>query len=150
LVAGLPFDIADRELGAARKVLPEWPDEAFAARQLPEEQGPGNALLLEAEFEQVTEIVTGFGRLGTSGESLARTAAQRMAGFLASPAFAGPYLADQLLLPMALAGGGSFTTVKPTRHSRTAADIIALFTGRRFAIEQQENGVYLVRLDEAA
>jgi RNA 3'-terminal phosphate cyclase (ATP) len=145
LVAGLPFDIAEREIDTARQVLPEWPPEAFTMRQLPEEQGPGNALLLEAAFDQVTEIVTGFGKLGVSAESLAKTAAQRMAGYLASPAFAGPYLADQLLLPFALAGGGAFTTVKPSRHARTAADVIALFTGQRFTFEQQENGAHLVR-----
>ncbi|WBY06879.1 hypothetical protein PIB19_15450 [Sphingomonas sp. 7/4-4] len=104
LFAALLFDIADREIRTARKLLPDWPEEAFSVRQLPEEQGPGNALLLEAVFEQVTEIVTGFGKLGVSAESLAKTAAHRMGGFIASDAFAGPYLADQLLLPFALAG----------------------------------------------
>jgi RNA 3'-terminal phosphate cyclase (ATP) len=131
LFAALAFDIADREINIARKLLPDWPEDAFAVRQLPDEQGPGNTLLLEAEFEQGTEVVTGFGKLGVSAESLAKTAAQRMAGFIASDAFAGPYLADQLLLPFALAGGGTFTTVKPSQHSLTAADIIARFTGRR-------------------
>jgi len=143
LFAGLPSDIADRELKTAREIL-DWPEESFAVRQLPEELGPGNVLMLEAAFDHVTEIVTGFGKLGVSAESLAKTAAQRMAGYLASSAFAGPYLADQLLLPFALAGGGAFTTVKPSRHSRTAADVIALFTGRRFTFEQQESGVHLV------
>ncbi len=145
LFAGLPFDIADRELKTARKFLPDWPEDSFAVRQLPDENGPGNALLLEAEFEHVTEIVTGFGRLGHSAESLAKTAAQRMAGFIASKAFAGPYLADQLLLPFALAGG-RFTTVKPSQHSLTAADIIFRFTGRRFLFRRQEDGTHLVEL----
>ncbi|WP_240047506.1 RNA 3'-terminal phosphate cyclase [Sphingomonas panacisoli] len=80
-----------------------------------------------------------------SAESLAKTASHRMAGFLASDAFAGPYLADQLLLPFALAGGGSFTTVKPSDHARTAASIIERFTGRQWVFEQQANGCHLVR-----
>jgi RNA 3'-terminal phosphate cyclase (ATP) len=143
IFAGLPFDIADRELQTARKLL-AWPEDAFAVRQLPEELGPGNVLLLEATYADVAEIVTGFGRLGTSAESLAKTAAHRMAGYVASTAFAGPYLADQLLLPFALAGGGVFTTVKPSQHSRTAADIIALFTDIRFAFDQREDGTHLV------
>ncbi|MBY0520358.1 MAG: RNA 3'-terminal phosphate cyclase [Sphingomonas sp.] len=138
LVAALSFDIADREIKTARKLLPDWPEDAFSVRQLPEEQGPGNALLLEATFEHATEIVTGFGKLGVSAESLAKTAAHRMAGFLATDAFAGPYLADQLLLPFALAGGGSFTTVKLSQHSLTAAAIIEQFTGRRFVFEMRE------------
>lgn len=90
--------------------------------------------------------VTGFGKLGVSAESLAKTAAHRMAGYIGSPAFAGPYLADQLLLPFALAGGGAFTTVKPSQHARTAADVIALFTGKRFSFAQQATGVHLVSM----
>jgi RNA 3'-terminal phosphate cyclase (ATP) len=145
LFAALPFDIAEREIKTARKLLPDWPEDAFSVRQLPEEQGPGNALLLEAVFEHATEIVTGFGKLGVSAESLAKTAAHRMAGFIASDAFAGPYLADQLLLPFALAGGGSFTTVKPSQHARTAADVIERFTGQRWVFEHQPGGSHLVR-----
>lgn len=145
LFAALPFNIAERELATARRLLPAWPEAAFAVRQLPDEQGPGNVLLLEAEFENATEIVSGFGRLGVSAESLAKTAAHRMAGFLASEAFAGPYLADQLLLPFALAGGGSFTTVQPSQHARTACDIIARFTGHRWTFEQLPNGSYLAQ-----
>lgn len=144
--AGLPFDIAEREVKAARKILPGWPEEAFAVRELPADQGPGTILMLEAAYENVTEIVSGFGKLGVSAEALAKTAAQRMRGYIASTAFAGPYLADQLLLPLALAGGGSFTTVKPSQHARTAADIIERFTGQRWVFGQQDSGDHLVAL----
>lgn len=143
--AGLPFDVADREITTARTFLPEWPDEAFAVRELPAEQGPGTILMLEAAFEHATEVVSGFGKLGVSAESLAKTSAHRMTGYLASDAFAGPYLADQLLLPFAIAGGGSFTTVKPSQHSLTARDIIERFTGQRWVFHQQPNGCHLVR-----
>lgn len=142
--AGLPFDIADREIKAARKVLGDWPEDAFAVRELPADQGPGTILLLEAAFEHVTEVVSGFGKLGVSAESLARTAAGRMAGYLASHAFAGPYLQDQLLLPFALAGGGAFTTVKPSGHSLTGREVIERFLGRRCVFERQESGAHLV------
>lgn len=145
LFAALPSEIAEREINTARKLLPDWPEEAFTVRQLPEEQGPGNALLLEAMFEHATEIVTGFGKLGVSAESLAKRAAQRMAGFISSDAFAGPYLADQLLLPFAIAGGGNFTTVTPSQHARTAADVIERFTGQRWVFDQQPSGRHVVR-----
>ena len=145
--AALPFDVAERELKTARKMLGDWPEAAFAVRELPADQGPGTILLLEAAFENVTEIVTGFGKLGVSAEKLASTAASRMAGYLASDAFAGPYLADQLLLPFAVAGGGSFTTVKPSQHSRTAAEVIERFLGRRCSFAQHENRAHLVRID---
>jgi len=141
--AALPFEIAEREIATARKLL-NWPEDAFAVRELPADQGPGNIVLLEAAFEHVTEIVSGFGKLGVTAEAVVKTAAARMKGYMASDAFAGPYLADQLLLPFALAGGGSFTTVKPSRHALTAADIIERFLGHRCAFEQMESGTHLM------
>lgn len=144
IVAGIPFDVADRELKAARQVLAEWPEEAFVTRQLPADQGPGNALLLEASFEHVTELVSGFGKLGVPAERLAKTAAKRMAGYVDSGAFAGPYLQDQLLLPMAFARGGAFTTVKISEHTRTAARLIERFTGVGFRVQEREDGANIV------
>jgi RNA 3'-terminal phosphate cyclase (ATP) len=141
IIAALPFEVADREIKTVKKLL-DWPDEAYAVRELPEEQGPGNILLLEAEFEHVTEIVSGFGKLGVPAEQIAKRAAGRMAGYLESDAFAGPYLADQLLLPFALAGGGEFTTVKPSQHSLTAGEVIAKFLDRSCTFEVADSGVH--------
>ncbi len=146
LVAGIPFDIADRELEAARKVLIDWPDDAFAPVQLPAELGPGNALLITAECEHVTEVMSAFGQIGIPAERLAKTAAKRMAGYLGSGAFAGPFLQDQLLLPLAMAGQGAFTTVKLSQHTRTAAALIARFTGRQFAFSEDAEGRWLASL----
>ena len=145
LIAGLPGEIAVRELAVVASVL-GWPEEARRIEQLPERVGPGNVLLLEAEFDHVTEIATGFGQLGVPAHAVAERAAKRMAGYLASSAVAGPYLADQLLLPMALAGGGSFTTVRPSQHSRTGADIIARFLDVAITVAQREDGCPLVNV----
>ena len=146
MFAAIPPGVADREIATAKKLLHDWPEEAFAVRELPENQGPGNILLLEAAFEHVTEVVSGFGKLGVSAERVARTAVGRMAGYLASDAFAGPYLADQLMLPFALAGGGRFTTVKPSGHSVTAAAVIERFLDRTCTIVQQPSGAHLVEV----
>ena len=146
LITGIPFDIADRELMAARKVLTDWPDDAFAPVQLPADLGPGNALIMEAEFDNVTEVMSGFGKLGVPAERLAKTTAKRMAGYLASKAFAGPYLQDQLLLPCAMAGGGAFTTVKISEHTRTAANLIERFSGKSFRFSEAADGSHLAEL----
>lgn len=143
-IAGLSGEIAEREIKEAKKRLPDWPEDAFAIRTLPESVGPGNIVMIEAAYAHVTEISSGFGKLGASSESIAKDAARRLAGYMATDAFAGPYLADQLLLPFALAGGGQFTTVKPSQHSRTAADIIALFTGRHPRFEEVFGKPWLV------
>ncbi|MFT3975726.1 MAG: RNA 3'-terminal phosphate cyclase [Sphingomonas bacterium] len=146
LFSGLPFEIAERMLNRARKALPDWLDRSFAVRELPADQGPGIVLLLEAGFEHVAEVVSGFGRLGVTAERIAATAAGRTTGYIDSGAFAGPYLADQLLLPFALAGGGSFTTVKLSEHSLTAAAIIERFTGRRCRFDVRKGASNLVTI----
>ena len=143
IVAALPGGIAARELDAAAKVL-GWTDEARRIEQLPDEVGPGNILMLEAVFDEAAELMSGFGQLGVPAQVVGEKAAKRMAGYLASGAVAGPYLADQLLLPFALAGGGCFTTVKPSQHSRTCAAVIARFLPIAFTFEEQASGVWLV------
>jgi RNA 3'-terminal phosphate cyclase (ATP) len=148
LIAGLPGEIAVRELAEVEKVL-GWPEEARRIEQLPERVGPGNIVMLEAEFEQVTEIVSGFGQLGTPAEVVAKKAAKRMRGYLESSAAAGPYLADQLLLPIALAGGGRFTTVKPSLHARTGADVIRRFLDVEIGFEERGDGCWLVEVGRA-
>lgn len=70
-----------------------------------------------------------------------------MAGYQASQAFAGPYLQDQLILPLAVAGGSVFTSVKVSEHSRTAAGIVKLFTDRGTNFEASESGATLVRVE---
>ncbi len=138
--ANVPHEVADRMLKTARRDLPHWPEACFTTRELPQEQGPGVILMLTSEYANVTEIVSAFGQIGVPAERLAKTAAARMRGFAASDAFAGPYLADQLLLPFAIAGGGGFSTVKLSQHSRTAIDIIERFMSVRFAITDTDAG----------
>lgn len=143
LFAGLPVEIAEREINVVRRDL-GWSEREAFVREIPADQGPGNILLLEAQFEHGVEIVSGFGRLGVTAERVAKTAIGRLLGFLESGAFAGPYLADQLLLPFALAGGGSFTTVKPSRHSLTAIDVIARFLDQRLEFTPRSGGTHLL------
>jgi RNA 3'-terminal phosphate cyclase (ATP) len=145
MVAGLPGVIAVKELAAVEKIL-GWPEDARKIVQLPERVGPGNIIMAEAEFDNVTEMTSGFGKLGVPAEAVGEHAAKRMAGYLASTAAVGPYLADQLLLPLALAGGGSFTTVKPSQHARTAAEVISKFVPLTVHFEAQQPGHHLVTI----
>lgn len=145
VVAALPGIIAVKELASVEKIL-GWPADARKIVQLSERIGPGNIVLLEAEFDHVTEVISGFGKLGVSADVVGEKAARRMAGFLSSTAAVGPYLADQLLLPLALAGGGSFTTVQPSDHSRTAAQVISQFLPLKIDFEAHEDGHHIVTI----
>ncbi|MCW0181354.1 MAG: RNA 3'-terminal phosphate cyclase [Zavarzinia sp.] len=145
LIAGLPGGIARREIETA-STAPGLPGATWHLRILPPDLGPGNTLSIEALFDDGSEIVTGFAERGLGAEALARVAARRMAGFLETGAWAGPHLADQLLLPLALAGGGGFTTVAPSGHGLTNAEVIHRFTGRRIVFTPQADGTHGVAL----
>lgn len=146
LYTSLPGEIAVRANKAARKELSDWAEDAFAVRELPADEGPGLAVLVEAQFENVTEVVSGFGKLGVPAEQIGRTCGKRMAGYIASGAFTGPFLQDQLLLPFAMAGGGSFTSVKLSQHTRTAAQLIERFTGRTVRVGAAAEHPHLVEI----
>jgi len=125
-ISALPVAIAEREAeGIARRLRIDR--EKIEVRSVSDPVGPGNAVVIEIEGEALTEVVTAFGRVGVAAESVAEEAVQAVRRYLASPAPVGPHLADQLLLPLALAGGGRFRTSAPTRHTRTHADLIEKF-----------------------
>jgi RNA 3'-terminal phosphate cyclase (ATP) len=60
----------------------------------------------------------------------------------------GEYLADQLLLPLALAGGGGFRTVGISRHAQTNMDVIQRFLPVRFDTLATANGDAEIRVAE--
>lgn len=87
----------------------------------------GNAILLRASCGGVGTVVASYGDRGKRAEQVAREAAREMKRYLASPAPVDEYLADQLLLPMALAGSGSFSAVALTPHFKTNVETITSF-----------------------
>ena len=87
-------------------------------------------------MENLTEVVTGFGRFGVRPEAVAERAAKDARTYLATGAAVGNHLADQLLLPFALAGGGRFHTCAPSSHTRTNIEVIRRFLDINVALEQ--------------
>ena len=107
-----------------------WPAEHLHVRGLSGEFGPGNALTVTLEHEGITEVFTGFGEKGVSAESVAKRAVDAARSYLVSEPAVGPHLADQLMLPMALAGGGEFVTTPVTQHFESHVAIIETFLSR--------------------
>lgn len=145
-LAGLPLHIAHRELDVVRKIL-SWSDERLHVRPLPSDAGVGNALTVTIAHEHVTEVFTGFGERGVRAEEVARTPALDARAYLAATAPVGEHLADQLLLPLALAGGGSFTTLAITDHLRSNALVIERFLGRRVVWRTTDEHAHRVTLE---
>ena len=81
-------------------------------------------------------MLSGFGRSGVSAEAVGREVASEAGCYLEARAPVGEHLADQLLIPMALAGGGAFRTCQPTGHTRTNVEIIKRFVDVRIEIEK--------------
>jgi RNA 3'-terminal phosphate cyclase (ATP) len=143
IVANLPPGIAHRELGVVRDKLGFRPEELEAVTLGARDgaRGPGNVVLLELESEHVTEVFTGFGEVNVRAEAVADHAVQEARQYLAAQVPLGPYLADQLLVPLALAGGGALRTVPLTRHGTTNLAVIRQLTGAEFVVYRAEGGL---------
>ena len=126
VAANLPRHIAEREVETASSML-QWGPESHVVEAARKSTGPGNVVMNEIGSAEATELFTGFGKRGVSAEQVARDAATEAREYLASNAAAGEHLTDQLLLPMALAGGGSFTALKVNPHARTNMEVIGKF-----------------------
>ncbi len=142
-VANLSENIGHRELRRVKSRL-EWPREALELVEVTDSDGPGNVLMLEIESASLTEVFTGFGRRRIGAEEVAGEAIDEAARYLAAGVPVGPYLADQLLLPSALAGGGSFRTVEPTEHSTTNAAVIREFLDVEIDFVEEAHDVWRV------
>jgi RNA 3'-terminal phosphate cyclase (ATP) len=136
VVANLPGRIAAREIEKVSNMMSLSAEGTIVSTK--DSPGPGNIVFIEIESDQVTEVFSGFGRLGVLAESVAEEAVREAREYLVSRAAAGEYLTDQLMLPMALAGGGSFTATKLSRHTTTNRDVISMFLPVRFDVEQAE------------
>ena len=144
-VANLPYSIAEREAAVVAAGLPETEGEV-RAETIADSHGPGNVLTIEVESEHVTEVFTGFGERGVLAETVAARAVAEARAYLAKDAAVGEHLADQLVLLMALAGQGEFTTVEPSLHTRTNVDVIRRFLDVRIRVVEPVEGVWRVKV----
>ncbi len=131
VVAGLPAEIARRELDHLAGCFGEAEQEM---RVLGSREGPGNVVMLEINHGLHTEVFTGFGEKGLKAETVAERTAHEARDWLASGAAVGEHLADQLLLPMALAKGGGFTAAAISSHTRTNIGVIEKFLPVEFEV----------------
>jgi RNA 3'-terminal phosphate cyclase (ATP) len=135
VVSALPVSIAHRELKVVETSL-SFDRNQLHALEEPRPVGPGNALMIEIESEHVTEVVSSIGEKRVSAETVADRACEEARRYRESEAPVGEHLADQLLIPLALAGGGSFVTTPLSSHATTNMDVIGMFLSRKFSVER--------------
>jgi RNA 3'-terminal phosphate cyclase (ATP) len=146
IVSGLSEEIARREVADAVSLLPGEPLESATA--VVESPGKGNAMWLVARDEgtSVCNVFAGIGEIGVRAEEVGQGVARSFLDWRATGASVEAHLADQLMLPIALAGEGSFTCSELTLHSRTNIEVIRAFTGLRLRALDLGDGRYRINL----
>jgi RNA 3'-terminal phosphate cyclase (ATP) len=146
IVSRLTPDIGHRELKILARKLEIQPNQLSVVEDRTS-PGPGNAVMVELGWEQGTELFTGFGEKRVSAEEVANRLEKEVRAYLATDAPVGEHLADQLLIPLALAGGGSFVTTPLSTHSTTNMDVIAQFLPRKFRVDRSKESVHRVDVE---
>lgn len=109
----------------------------------PASPGPGNAIVVMAPFDALTEVFASFGGRGIRAERVAEAVCKQFRKHLASGAPVGVHLADQLLVPLCLGSGGVFRCASFSSHLHTNADVVQAFLPG--AVRLQANGMVHVQ-----
>lgn len=144
IISRLPRHIAIRELEVIASGL-MLDDERFVIKEAPS-PGPGNVVQVEYRYTEITELFMGVGIKGVPAEKIAQVIVREIKAYLAAGVPVGPWLADQLLVPMAVAGGGSFRTMKPTLHTWTNIQIVKNFLPVDITVKEEEDNAWLIQV----
>ncbi len=139
LLVNLPEVIATRELEALEETL-GLPASRVELDLRDEGPGPGNAVLVQARSEGHCEVFTGFGERSVPVARVVGALARECNGYLAASAPVGVHLADQLVVPFALAGAGEFSTVGISQHTATNIEVTQRFLDVPIHREREARG----------
>jgi RNA 3'-terminal phosphate cyclase (ATP) len=146
LVVKLPESIALRELAVVSQQL-GWPQDMLEVESSTNALSPGTVLTIEIEGEKVTEVFTGVGQRGVPAERIAAEAVEEARRYLDAGVPVGEHLADQLLIPLALSGGGSFTTGPLSLHTTTNIEVVRKFLPVHINTTQLSEEVWKVSVE---
>jgi RNA 3'-terminal phosphate cyclase (ATP) len=138
IILNIPASVGERECKTLIEML-NWPKEHITIEEVRNSIGTGNAVIVEVRSENITEIFTGFGERGVKAETVATSVVNETREYLASNAAIGVHLADQLMLPFALANSGSYTTLPLSLHSKTNLEVIRLFLDTKIRVEENND-----------
>jgi RNA 3'-terminal phosphate cyclase (ATP) len=139
LLARLPTHVGDREIGVVQARL-GWSDAECEVRDI-RDGGPGNALLIDLSRGEYPELISHIGEKGTRAELVAERTCDEVERYLAAGVPVGEHLADQLLLPMAIAHGGRYRCAPLTLHATTNIETIGKFLPLPIRVEPDGDAV---------
>lgn len=105
--------------------------------EVTDSDGPGNCVMIRLCSGERTTVFTAFGMRGKRSEEVISEVVGLAEDFLASGAAIDRFLADQLLIYMAMAKAGSFTTNELSSHLQTNMEVIKEFLPVNFSVVQQ-------------
>lgn len=144
VLANLPEHIAAREAAVLSEQLEL--DRRRIEIDRPRCRGAGNTVHIVLPHAEITEVVTGFGERGVPAERVAATACAEALAYLAGTAPVGEHLADQLVIPLALAGSGAVRCTRPSLHTRTNVAVVGRFVdGVELSLEEDGDGSWWLR-----
>lgn len=143
LTRNLPLSIAGRMLDAA---LEHYPCEDASVETVEPGPGRGVCCLYYAGFENTAELASAIGETNVTAERLGKRAAKSLRDFIGLGAPVGRHLADQLLLPLALAGSGGFTCMVPDDHVPTNIGVIEKFLPVKFEMDSSDRTRRVIRV----
>ena len=89
-------------------------------------------------------MFTVFGEKGVRVEQLIHRLVGQARAFLSLDAPVGEHLADQLLLPLVMAGGGEIRVAAVSSHTRTNAEVLTRLLGASFRFVDEPEGARVV------
>jgi len=136
MVTGLPMSIAERQKAHAEKRLERLGCPVRIEQADAPGVGQGTMLLLAVVFRESQACYYGLGARGKRAEQVADEAADAVLDFVGGNGDVDEHLADQIVLPLACAGGpSSFATHKVNMHLLTNLDVIARFLPVSFRVD---------------
>jgi RNA 3'-terminal phosphate cyclase (ATP) len=126
LLAHLPDSLGNRQASLVAKQL-GWDPSQVETVRCDGSVGPGNAIVASLSSAFTCEVVTGFGSVGVPTPKVVGDVVNGVRRYLKSTAPVGEHFADQLMIPFALAGSGSYRAVNTSLHAQTNAAVIEAF-----------------------
>ncbi len=116
--------------------------------EVTDSDGPGNCVMLRLCGRLRTTVFTAFGRRGKPSREVTSEVVRLSRAFLSSGAAVDRFLADQLLIYMAISKASCYTTNDLSDHLTTNIATIKKFLPVNFSIEQQ-NQLYKISCQPA-
>lgn len=132
--ARLPVQIARRQENLLLKS--DLDIEDLEHIEVADSDGPGNCVMIRICGENRTTVFTAFGERGKPSKKVVGEVVDSAGHFLDSGAAVDRYLADQLLIYMAIADAGEYTTNELSKHLATNIEVIKEFLPVEFTADE--------------